>query len=123
MTNDSGSSAPLCSEGSDASTSLDTAFELLARERRRTVLYCLGASDGSIPLSELTARVAEREAADSVADDLRQEIAISLSQVHLPKLADADVVEYDHGKQRVEYRGDPFVETFLDQAAGIEQSR
>jgi hypothetical protein len=111
------------SEESDASTSLDTAFELLARERRRTVLYCLGASDGPISLSELTARVAEREAADSAAGDSRQEIAISLSQVHLPKLADAAVVEYEHGNERIEYRGDPFVETFLDQAAGIEQSR
>ncbi|WP_323192742.1 hypothetical protein [Halostella sp. PRR32] len=121
MANDSGSPTVMCSEESDVSNVLDTTFELLARERRRTVLYCLRASDGQLSLSELVDRVAEREAAESAPDDDQQETAISLSQVHLPKLADAGVIEYDRQEQLVEHEGDPFVETFLDRADKIER--
>jgi len=121
MTDDSGPSAPMYPGETDAPSSLDTAFALLARERRRTVLHCLGASDGPLSLSELADRVAEREAADSTPEGLEREIAISLSQVHLPKLADAGVVKYERDTQRVEYRGDPLVETLLDQTPGREQ--
>lgn len=121
MTNDSGSSTATRSEAGGVSNSLDTAFELLARERRRKVLYCLRDSDGLLSLSELADRIAEREAPKSAGDDVYQEITISLSQVHLPKLEDAGVIDYDHAERRIEHQGDPFVEMLLARAARIER--
>ena len=120
MTNDPGSPTATRSEAGGVSNSLDTAFELLARERRRKVLYCLRDSDGLLSLSELADRIAEREASKS-AGDVYQEITISLSQVHLPKLEDAGVIDYDHAERRIEHQGDPFVDMLLARAARIER--
>lgn len=69
--------------------SLDTVFELLASSRRRSALYVLYRSDGSVALSDLVAEVASME------EVAPERVATALHQVHLPKLADAGVVEYD----------------------------
>lgn len=69
--------------------SLDTIFELLVSSRRRSALYVLYRSDGPVALSDLVAEVASME------DVAPERIATALHQVHLPKLADAGVVEYD----------------------------
>ena len=118
MTNDTGPCDAVV-DRDDTSTALDTAFDLLATERRRHALYCLREADDPVPLLELADRIAEREA-DSPADD-RERIAVSLGQVHLPKLADAGVVDFDSRDQYVAHRGDPVVDTFLDHAAEHER--
>lgn len=69
--------------------SLDTIFELLVSSRRRSALYVLYQSDGPVALSDLVAEVASME------DAIPERVGIALHQVHLPKLADTGVVDYD----------------------------
>lgn len=123
MTNEPGSPDPLCPDGDrayDGPSSLDTAFDLLSTERRRRTLYCLRDADEPLSVTELAARVAEREA-DTVDADHRQRVAIALGQVHLPKLDDAGVVRYDPDDSHVEHDGGPLVETVLDWAEQLER--
>lgn len=69
--------------------SLDTIFELLVEERRRNALYVLYQSAGPVSLSTLAAEVAALEGADT------ERVATSLFHVHLPKLVEVGVAEYD----------------------------
>lgn len=102
----------------DPSEALDTAFELLSVERRRNVLYCLRERSEPMSLSALADAIVDEEAASRA--DHRERVVISLGQVHLPKLADADVVDYSPTDRRIEYAGDEYVEPFLDRAAELE---
>jgi len=80
------------------SESLDTTFALLSDTRRRYVLYDLSRTNGATSLSELAERVVALETGESptvVSDERRREVELSLAHVHLPKLADAGVVEFD----------------------------
>ncbi|WP_162224554.1 DUF7344 domain-containing protein [Halorussus amylolyticus] len=70
--------------------SLDSVFDVLATERRRNVLYALYESAGRVALSDLADEVASVEGADF------ERVATSLHHVHLPRLAEVGVVEYDH---------------------------
>lgn len=117
MTNESGPCDSLV-DRDDVSDALDTAFDLLATERRRHALYCLREANDPVPLLELADRVAERDS-DAPADD-RERIAVSLGQVHLPKLDDAGVIDFDSRDQYVAHLGDPVVDTFLEHAADHE---
>ena len=118
MTTDTGPCDALV-EREDVSDALDTAFDLLATERRRHALYCLREADDPIPLLELADRVAEREA--DAPGDQRERVAVSLGQVHLPKLDDAGVIDFDGHDQLVAHCGDPLVDRFLDHAAEHER--
>lgn len=69
--------------------SLDEIFELLANQRRRESLYVLVRREGPITVTELGDEVA------SVVEATPERVATALYHVHLPKLADAGVVEYD----------------------------
>ncbi|WP_435175134.1 DUF7344 domain-containing protein [Halorussus sp. AFM4] len=88
--------------------SLDTVFELLADRRRRYALYCLAAvgEDRVLDLDDVAARVAEWEreweasgdgedAGDSDSGDRRERVRVDLHHNHLPRLADAGLVDYD----------------------------
>ncbi|NHN49782.1 hypothetical protein G9464_19620 [Halostella sp. JP-L12] len=118
MTNDTGPRNVLA-DRDDVSSALDAAFDLLATERRRNALYCLREADDPVPLLELADRVADRE--DESPSDARERVAISLGQVHLPKLDDAGVVDFDPQDRYVVHRGDPIVDRFLDHAAEHER--
>ncbi|PSP78036.1 hypothetical protein BRC81_08230 [Halobacteriales archaeon QS_1_68_20] len=76
----------------------DDAFDCLASSRRRHVLAVLR-DRGTVDRDELARAVADREA-DSTADA----VAVSLYHVHLPKLADAGLVDVDD--ETVALRGD-----------------
>lgn len=75
-----------------------TALSLLGHERRRAVVAVL---DDTSPLTwpELVARLATRVADDPqdghLDDATRRRLRIGLYHKHLPRLADANVVEYD----------------------------
>lgn len=61
---------------------------LLDDELRRRVLRHLDPEDGTVALSALAERLADDEA-------VRDQIALRLHHVHLPKLADYGLVSYD----------------------------
>ena len=68
-------------------------FLLLAHNRRRNILHFLVGHAGSVSLSALAEQLAVRE--DDVSRDHHERILTSLYHIHLPKLAEARVIDYD----------------------------
>lgn len=94
---------------------LDALFEVLADRERRCILECLEENDDDIAaFSDLIERVADSE---DPTDAERERIAVSLHHTHLPKLADADLVEYDTRSETVRYRGGSVVGDWIDLAS------
>lgn len=83
----------------------DDVLANLADERRRTVLSVLEDRDAPVGTEDLARAVAARDGPadpETVAD-----LRVSLSHVHLPKLADADLIGYDRDTGRAAYVGHP----------------
>lgn len=79
-------------------TELDELFDALADQRRRTVLSCLGESEVPLALADVADEVASREHDGSMtdlSDEAVRQVYLSLYHAHVPKLADANLVEYD----------------------------
>lgn len=99
MTENNSSSTELLQSSSPSlqTVSLDTAFELFGNQRRRCVVQRLQEAGEPMQLSELEAEIAGIEigTAADVSDVDAERVRISLYHVHLPKLADAGLVEYD----------------------------
>ncbi|WP_202935110.1 DUF7344 domain-containing protein [Halorussus amylolyticus] len=98
--------------------SFDTMFDLLAADLRRYALYALvGADDGFAEVEALADDVAMWEArADDVTitESRRTEIADELRHKHLPRMADADLVDYDSRSDVVRYWRQPTLEEYLE---------
>ncbi|MFC7046302.1 hypothetical protein ACFQH6_13585 [Halobacteriaceae archaeon GCM10025711] len=102
----------------DTSLSLDAAFDVLSDRRRRFVLhYLMDEPDEPVTTDELVDKVLEWEADDDRGDDYRQRVTVNLHHVHLPKLADANVVDYDPRSETVRYWGQPVVEEYAEHVA------
>jgi DNA-binding transcriptional ArsR family regulator len=69
-------------------------IDCLADEQRRTVLAVLG-REGAASRRTLARAVSEREADGEPSPDAVEDALVTLHHVHLPKLADAGLVEYD----------------------------
>lgn len=83
---------------SDTVQSLDTTFAILNDQRRYYLREILSEQDPPIDLSQLAAAVASRETgtdSDESPAETTDEIAIGLHHVHLPKLDDAGVIDYN----------------------------
>ncbi|WP_225741290.1 DUF7344 domain-containing protein [Halorussus halophilus] len=98
--------------------SFDTLFDLLADRRRRYALYALvGAEEGLTDLSALVDEVAMQEARNEerkLTDSLCADIADELREEHLPKIAEADIVDYDDRSETVRYWRQPTLEEYLE---------
>lgn len=81
-------------------------LELLRSERRRAVLRCLDEGEGVRTLNELAASIRSDEGASDAPPGRRPRIAVEFDRNHLPKLADADVIEYDRTRETIRSRGD-----------------
>lgn len=88
----------------------DTAFELCRDHRRRLVLSLLMEDERTMTLNDLTKSVAVREHGERITD-LSSETVVGtyyhLYHLHVPKLADANVITYDRERNLVEI-GDSF---------------
>ena len=76
----------------------DETFHLLSNSRRRAILLILMDS-GSMTKRELSERVAERENntdRSNLSSSDKQSVRVSLHQNHVPRLADADVINVNH---------------------------
>ena len=83
----------------------------LAKERRRTVIaYFRDRGIESASLDDIVDYVASREAPPP----RREKIVISLYHIHLPILADCDIVEIDTETDTVRYHSRPEVERVLE---------
>ncbi|MUV56291.1 hypothetical protein [Halogeometricum sp. CBA1124] len=81
-------------------------YRLLSAERRRELLDVFDDRSGPLALDSLAAEIATRDdeldAPDAADDAVLTRVASSLHHVHLPKLHDAGVVEYDPDSRRIE---------------------
>lgn len=98
--------------------SFDTLFDLLAERRRRYALYTLtGAEDGLADVETLADEVALTEARINdvtLSESLREEIETELRENHLPRLADAEVVDFDPRSDTARYWRQPTLEEYLE---------
>jgi hypothetical protein len=80
----------------------DDWYRLLSAERRRELLELFDERSGHLELDSLATEIAERsdelDATDAAAVE---RVAVSLHHVHLPKLNDAGVLEYDSRARRI----------------------
>ncbi|MFU8868968.1 hypothetical protein [Natronococcus sp.] len=84
---------------------VDAVLDLLANRRRRRALTVLEADDRRLTVHDLTRELAVEEAGPHITDvpgETVQRIFVSLRHVHLPKLADLELVEYDRDRGLVE---------------------
>jgi DNA-binding transcriptional ArsR family regulator len=82
----------------------DTVFSVLSNQRRRRVLRCLRDEPDGSNIRELSRRIAAWEnevPVDEVTYKQRKRVYTSLHQTHLPKLADAHVIDYDRDRGTV----------------------
>jgi hypothetical protein len=79
----------------------DERHDLLASERRRAVLAVLTERAGPTELDDLAAAIAVREGEEPPAEALER-LAVSLHHVHLPRMDDLGVLDYDSSANRVE---------------------
>lgn len=87
---------------------LDTVFDLFSKKRRRYVLYYLDQHSGSISVDEVVDYVANHESDTTdvtIPDEQYDRIDLSLRQVHIPKTAEIDSIEYDREEGEINIQG------------------
>jgi hypothetical protein len=77
-------------------------YSLLASARRRLALSLLEETTAPVTLEEFAASIVAREEASAGGGDTVERVAISLHHVHLPRLVDAGVLEYDSTRRLIE---------------------
>jgi DNA-binding transcriptional ArsR family regulator len=87
---------------------VDEALRVLkSPERRRVLEHLDDESDGSTTVAELASQIACSESRDGQTFEAR------LHHVHLPKLEDYGVLEYDSRSNAIRYRPDAHTEKLL----------
>ena len=87
-------------------------YKLLADHRRRVLLQCLRNTDASLSVSALVTELIQGDGREPSGRDVETEIAVH--HIHLPKLADAGVIEYDQSAQQAAYSAPPQVDALLE---------
>lgn len=92
-------------EETESELSLDVMFEVLKNERRRFVLKHFTEHEGPVALGDLAEHVAAKEN-DKPRRELtsgeRKRVYVGLYQCHLPKMDDADIVDFNRNRGRIE---------------------
>lgn len=100
---------------SSVSISLDVGFHLLQNSRCRAVLrYLLDHEEEVATIDTVTDQVTAWETETTsvaVPPDARKRVYLSLSQIHLPTLAAAEVIEYD--QERGTLAATPVIDLFV----------
>jgi hypothetical protein len=102
---------------SDSALTRDVVFDILSSPRRRYVIYYLQRVDEPIELTRLAEEVAAWEnetTVEELTSQQRKRVYVSLYQTHVPKLDDANIVDYDQEAGTVQLAaGADAVETYL----------
>lgn len=102
--------------------SIDATLEILAsRERRYILSYLADSSEATASTDELVEHIvrAETERMDEMPN--RDDLESSLYHIHLPKLTDSGLLEYDPRSQQLRYWGDERLEKWLERVEREEQ--
>ncbi|MFD1586851.1 hypothetical protein ACFR9U_07640 [Halorientalis brevis] len=106
---------PLGTRRAPVTPEIDTVFELLADvDRRRICLYLMRSDQTVVTVDDLVEILADE-------DDDQERLAIDLHHRHLPKLADAGIVEYDARSNTTRYWGQPTVEKWAEHVQSIDE--
>lgn len=87
------------------STEFDAVLELCRHRHRRIVLAVLAAEKRSLTVNDLTTAIVEHDRHASpaeISDGESKRIRTSLFHVHLPKLEDLSLVDFDRERQLVD---------------------
>ena len=88
--------------------------DVLASERRRNTLsYLTACSDRIVSREDIVDALLDCEPGEPGPTTHRELLEIDLHHVHLPKLADAVVIDYDSTSGTVEYRASADLESLL----------
>ena len=90
-------------------TEWDAVIANLTNTRRRIIFSVLADEDGPLSRDELAQEVAARDPNSDTQSD-EEKLLLLLHHIHLPKLADAGLVEYDADAGTVTYEGHPELE-------------
>lgn len=85
----------------------DVVFGLLSAKRRRRVLEFMAENGDETTLSDLADHIAALENDTEIrllSSQQRKRVYVALYQCHLPKMDDADVIDFDHSRGTVERR-------------------
>lgn len=98
---------------------IDAILDLLAREVRRDVVdFCRCRENRHLRIDHLAERVAER--ARRRGEPVRTDrVEAALHHVHLPRLEEAGVLEYDLRNGDIRYAGDERLEACLDRITDL----
>ncbi|MFC4548959.1 MULTISPECIES: DUF7344 domain-containing protein [Halorussus] len=109
--------------GATPSERIDSACSLLAHSRRRVVLYALRGCE-TVAVDELVDAILRDEGTTAATDQKRERVLTSLYHKHLPKLADAGVIDYDFEDGTVAPAGmerlEPLLGTVLRHETSVE---
>lgn len=97
--------ASLASPRASEELTADTILELLANKRRRYLLYALQRREEPVELATVAEQVAGWEhdmPPDEVPQNQYKSVYVSTVQCHVPKLADAGVVDHDEETNTVQ---------------------
>ncbi|WP_247001802.1 DUF7344 domain-containing protein [Halosolutus gelatinilyticus] len=100
---------------------VDELFDALSHRRRRLVLYYLKANEQTTldELADWVATIEARPNGSEATAEQREAAAIDLFHIHLPKLADLKVIEYDRRSGDARYRDPPETVDQLLRAAAV----
>lgn len=103
--------------------SLNAILEVLAHNHRREILSALvDAPSQSSTVDELTNRITKLEAERTGKHPGRDQIEMTFHHVHLPKLIDVGLVEYDPRFQELRYRRCERLEGLLEYLESVEST-
>ncbi|ADB63572.1 hypothetical protein Htur_4803 (plasmid) [Haloterrigena turkmenica DSM 5511] len=98
-----------------ATLSVDAVFELLASNQRRDMLHVLRDDpEKTATVTELITHLMDQEAQRTGTRPGRDQLEMTVHHIHLPKLTDAGIVEYDARSQELRYWPDKRLEALLD---------
>lgn len=101
--------------------SLDACLELLSNRQRRVILqFFLESEADHASIDELISEIISEEANRTGERPGHDSVASTLFHVHLPKFADANVLEYDTRHLEVRYRGDSRIEAIYAKIQEID---
>jgi len=83
----------------------DTVFTLLSARRRREMLRILIQLGGETTVADLVVEVANREHGRESNAAKRKAIYVSLHQTHIPKFAEAGILEHDVANRTIRLTG------------------
>ena len=100
---------------SPPSISTETAITMIADFRRRKVLrHLMENGDGAITIDELVAGIEDDVSPPTGATgDVEERLLIELHHTHLPKLAEAGMIDFDERSETIRYRPQKDIEALL----------